>query len=431
MSIPKLRLLTLFSCLYIGLFCFFTFKSIDNQEDPNLVYNDRVYAKNIKTVKLYSRNQRQSMILDYPITSLNQNNPLTLEFDELNEDARYYQAKISYCNWDWTPSDLHSIEYLNSYNEIDYQSYSYSINTKIPYTHYIFSLPAVKLPGNYLVYVYDKDDPDNIILSRRFIVYNNEVKIDPEPTYSNGIKERTTHQQINFSISYQGLDLLNPMQDLKVVIRQNFSWFRCIKGLQPTQINQQQQMLVYRQFNLENNFPGGNEYRYFDMKSNVSSGRNVDRITTTPERIDAFLAVDKARAGQAYGIWQDMDGAYYISTLDNTDIHTEANYINTHFFLQTGTKLNTDVYLFGEVTFRQLLPEYKLNYDSDLGGYTGNFLLKEGYYEYLYVTPDDEYQIEGNHYETENTYDIIVYYRPPSKIYDEIVGYIQFKSNNN
>ena len=72
-----------------------------------------------------------------------------------------------------------------------------------------------------------------------------------------------------------------------------------------------------------------------------------------------------------------------------------------------------------------------MKYNSDLGGYTANLLLKEGYYEYLYITPDDEYQLEGNHFETENTYDIIVYYRPPSKIYDVIVGYSRFKSSGN
>ena len=75
------------------------------------------------------------------------------------------------------------------------------------------------------------------------------------------------------------------------------------------------------------------------------------------------------------------------------------------------------------------MPEYQMRYDSNLGGYTGDFILKEGYYEYLYITPGDEYQLEGSHYETENTYDIIVYYRMPSKIYDQIVGFAQFRSN--
>ncbi len=399
-------------------------------KETNLIYNDHIYDPGIKSVEIYNQNSGQGPVIDNAVSSLRQNSPFILEFDEINEDARYYQAKIVYCNWDWTPADVHSIEYMNTYNEIDYQSYTYSMNSKIPYTHYKFILPPVKLAGNYLVYVYDRDNPDRILLSRRFMIFDPTVVISPKPGMSSSIPLRSTHQQIDFSISYNGLNLLNPAGDLKVVIRKNFSWHNAISGLHPTEIDDQNKLLSYTQFNLENNFPGGNEYRYFDMESNVTTGRNVDRIVNSADRIDAFLGIDKPRSGQAYGKWQDMDGAYYISTIDGNDASTEANYMYTHFFLKTDVKLNSKVYLFGGISLRQLLPEYEMKYDSGLGGYTGNFLLKEGYYEYLYVTSgNDEYQIEGNHYETENTYDITVYYRPPSRIYDYIVGYAQFKCN--
>ena len=409
--------------------------SFHNQPNPgkslsNLVYNDHIYNDNVKTVKLYNQNSNPGAVMDAPYTSLQQNSPFMLEFDVLNEDAYYYQAKVIQCNWDWTPSQLNAIEYMDTYNEIDYESYNYSIDTKIPYTHYRFIIPALKLSGNYLVYVYDRDDPDRIILSRRLMIYDNKVQISPEVTLSNGISERTTNQQINFTLAYPSLQVMNPIQDFKVVIRQNYSWFNDITGLKPTQVNQVQKILQYNHFNLENNFGGGNEYRYFDMRSAVSPGINIDHISTKAERIDAFLGIDKSRAAMAYGQWHDMDGAYYASSIDQEDVSTEANYIYTHFFLQTGTKLPSDVYIFGEISFRQPLPQYKMKYDSNLGGYTGDFILKEGYYDYIYITPGNQYLLEGNHFETENTYDIIVYYRAPSKIYDQIAGYIQFKSNN-
>ena len=72
-----------------------------------------------------------------------------------------------------------------------------------------------------------------------------------------------------------------------------------------------------------------------------------------------------------------------------------------------------------------------MTYDSDLGGYTGSFLLKEGYYEYQYITSANPYEVEGSHFETENTYEIFVYYRPPSRIYDVLGGYTVFKSTGN
>ncbi len=145
--------------------------------------------------------------------------------------------------------------------------------------------------------------------------------------------------------------------------------------------------------------------------------------------IDAFAGIDKPRIGESYGTWQDLDGAYYISTLDGNDASFEAEYMLTHFFLQTGAKLNSDIYLYGELSLRQLLPDYKMKYDSGLGGYTIDILLKEGYYEYHYLTPPPNvYEIEGNHFETENTYDIIVYYLPFSKINHVAAGYISFRT---
>jgi hypothetical protein len=397
----------------------------------NLTYNDQINADNIKTVKLYVNNGDPNSIISPAVNSIAQTDPLNLEFDVLNEDAKYYQAKIILCNWDWTPSILHSIEYLETYNEIEIPNYSYSINTKIPYTHYQCYLPKVLIPGNYVIYVFNRDEPEKVLFERRFIIYENLINIFPSLTLSSGIPERRTHQQIDLSINYQAIEVINPARDIKVVMRQNFSWHNAITGLKPTLIDEFGKTLEYHQFNLENNFPGGNEYRFIDMKSSVSTGRNVDRLVTKPNGIDAFIAIDKPRGYQAYGIWDDINGAYYIASIDGGESNTEADYINTHFFLSTGKKLESDVFLFGEISFRRPMPEYKMTYDPELNGYTGNFLLKEGFYDYEYITSGDQYQIEGNHSETENSYEVIVYYRPPTRPTDLIAGYKTMRSTRN
>src|SRR3970282_916370 len=102
-----------------------------------------------------------------------------------------------------------------------------------------------------------RDDPKRIILSRRYIIHENLVKIMPELVISDGIAEKRTHQEIEFMINYQGLELLFPEKDIKVVIRQNDSWVNIISGLKPTMIQDRQKVLEYHHFNLENNFPGG------------------------------------------------------------------------------------------------------------------------------------------------------------------------------
>ncbi|MGB3077241.1 MAG: DUF5103 domain-containing protein, partial [Chitinophagales bacterium] len=69
------------------------------------------------------------------------------------------------------------------------------------------------------------------------------------------------------------------------------------------------------------------------------------------------------------------------------------------------------------------------HYDAKLHAYQGKAYLKQGYYEYEYLTLDKETGIasndmmEGNSYETENTYQILVYFRSFGSRYDEVIGY--------
>jgi len=68
-------------------------------------------------------------------------------------------------------------------------------------------------------------------------------------------------------------------------------------------------------------------------------------------------------------------------------------------------------------------------YNEDDGTYEALLYLKQGYYDYQYVfLPDgkriaDESIVEGSHFETENKYTILVYYRPVGGRYDQLVGF--------
>jgi hypothetical protein len=73
------------------------------------------------------------------------------------------------------------------------------------------------------------------------------------------------------------------------------------------------------------------------------------------------------------------------------------------------------------------------------GAYEGSALLKMGLYNYAYVTvnsgdprAEPSFDItEGNHFETENNYDILVYYRAMGGREDQLVGIYSFNSQNN
>ncbi|HHU35332.1 MAG TPA: DUF5103 domain-containing protein, partial [Bacteroidetes bacterium] len=76
-----------------------------------------------------------------------------------------------------------------------------------------------------------------------------------------------------------------------------------------------------------------------------------------------------------------------------------------------------------------------MEYDESREEYTKSLLLKQGWYNFQYVLVDaqgktDELMFEGSHYETENDYLIIVYYRNPRERYDRIIGYQSIKSRH-
>ena len=400
-----------------------------NEGHSELIYNDKEYNQGIKTVNLYVNKGYVGAQVEPAAINIREPHQLVLEFDELYEDARYFQAIIIHCNWDWSPSQLKSIEYLDLYNEFELSDYEYSVNTKVPYTHYRFLVPRVNLPGNYLLVVYGRDDPEDLALSKRFIVYDPLVKITPFVQRSTGINERRTHQQIDFTVSYAGLEVFNPQTDFKVVIRQNQSWETAITSLKPTIVRELEKFLEYRHFNLENNFYGGNEYRFFDLSSVRTPGRNVDRVLIKDDRIDVFLLRDRGRGKEFYGIWKDYNGGYFITDIDGNDPAIEAEYAHVHFFLEKEESLASDVYLYGKLTHYNLLPEYKLKYDNELGGYRGDLLLKQGWYDYIYYIPDNPWVVEGSHFETGNEYEILVYYIPQGKISEYLIGYSSFITN--
>ena len=66
--------------------------------------------------------------------------------------------------------------------------------------------------------------------------------------------------------------------------------------------------------------------------------------------------------------------------------------------------------------------------------YEASLLLKQGWYNFEYVIKQsngnlDFKALEGNHYETENDYLILVYYRDPRERYDKLIGYYSVNSN--
>ncbi|MCV9388704.1 type IX secretion system plug protein [Reichenbachiella ulvae] len=393
------------------------------------VYQNQKFDQAVGTVQLYPLVNTGDQEMRAPIITLDQTTELLLQFDMLTEEYDILQAKIIHCNSDWTKSVLNDIEFLYDYNTFDIRDFEYSENTRQLYVNYWMKMPRVKLSGNYVVQVYREGRPDDVILTRRFIVYEQNISINPGYRASTSVRFRQSNQQIDFAINYTAMDVTNPMREFKVVLRQNNRWDNAIFDLQPTSDNRANSTLEYRHFNAENNFKGGNEFRFFDIRVYNFRGINVSRIDKDNKRIDAYLATSESRGNSVYSqSRQDMNGSFFIMTNETGASYLEADYIHVHFDLKT-SQVPQEVYAIGAFNDWAKNESSRLTYNPQAQSYQGVALLKQGYYDYMYwVDGDDPYLFENSFYQTENEYDILVYYRGFTDLADRVVGFASFKS---
>jgi len=403
---------------------------------------DAVYAQPIKTILLYpllgGNAADPARTLNPPLVALGtEQPPLILEFDDLTANYRAFRAKLIHCNADWQRSVLNDIEFTYDYNDYPITDYQLSSGTKVPYYHYRFEVPRVKVSGNYVLVVYDERNRQQILFTRRFSVYQNRLGITPTIEFSAGVQERFTDQQINFDITYRGYPLIAPQDELKVVIRQNYRDDLVITGLRPTNVRAFDNLLEYRLFDLKNTFPGGNEYRFFDLRTVISRANYIGKIDRQPDRDIAYVYPDAPRSRGAYQLADDFNGLFVVDQLESRNGTTQADYITTVFTLKVEELAGAEVYVNGAFAFWQLNEANRMAYDPAERAYRAEIQLKQGVYNYLYavkgiappvarsgVSPrGNELLIEGSYSATENDYEIFVYHRPPAARADQLIGY--------
>lgn len=393
---------------------------------------DKNYLSSIHSAQIYPATGNPAASLEPSVISIRQNIPLVLTFDNLQPDYTQYQARIIHCDWNWDKSRITSLQYLYEFNEFPITEYEFSENTRIPYVHYRFTVPRVKLPGNYVLAVYRNNNPDDVVLTRRFMVYDTQTVIEHAMTLPAGPVARRENQQINFNLQYGSIpNVTDPSSQIKVVIRQNQRWDNAIFGLRPTGIREGLQQLEYQLFDKSNQFKGGNEFRFFDLRMVQARGQNVGSVQRDSTGIHAFLVPNEPRGTKAYSQIKDLNGQYHLTNVEYPEPSVTSEYVYTHFFLETGAPVDAPVYVAGAFTNYQPTEPFLMRYDAEAGGYLVDLTLKQGWYNYLFLLKnekEEKYKLEGSFSETENLYEIIVYYKPIGELYDVIIGYSEFSS---
>ncbi len=245
------------------------------------------------------------------------------------------------------------------------------------------------------------------------------------------VQDRYSKQEIDFSIFYQGIQVSNPFEDIKVVVMQNGRWDNAITGLKPLFLRDNELEYSYDE---ENTFNGGNEFRTFDLRTVRVQTLFVKDIVQGPDGYTVVLTTSISRSFDRYSVENDINGKFLIKNQDGFDDELGSEYAKVKFSLKHDILANGNFYVFGGLTDWRLTTEGKMTYNYDDGVYETLLYLKQGYYDYEYMFLEDGAQlpdetiIEGNHYETFNEYTVLVYFRPLGGRYDRLIGLRRFSS---
>jgi hypothetical protein len=388
----------------------------------------------IKSVRLH----REEWNLSYPIIKLDSDEKLILHFDLLGDNIETYYYSFIHCDKDWKPSRVSESEYIDGFTENQVRDYDMSFNTTVNYIHYSLSFPndevAFKLSGNYIIKVYPFGEPDSPVITKRFMVSEAAAGIKATSMRSKLSGYYLSGQQIDFSVNHSSLDLQDPYRTVFSTVLKNGRWDNARNNLKPDFTGNYS--LEYNGLSDLNIFPGGSEYRYFDIKSLRYQSEYIRNIENLYGYYHVRLRESDNRAARQYFYWPDFNGKYYIAHQEGIDPHTDADYVYVYFTLPSNFPLDDDVYVFGELSGWAFNDNNRMHYNHEEQAYELRLLLKQGWYNYMYATKNESlsesvfHSFEGDHYETENDYIILSYYRDPNERYDRLIGHLIINTLN-
>lgn len=399
--------------------CLYAFNGIAQE----ITYSNQVFDDRVQTVQLMKKGTDDR----YPIIALGAGDQLELSFDMIAEKNEYFQYTLIHCDANWNPTSLQQNEYINGITFDNINDFKFSTNTYVKYVHYSLLLPnenmQPQIAGNYLIKVYRNFDETDLVLTRRMMILKPAVSIDATARQSQLAQYRYSKQEVNFTVSYKGYNIPNPYQDVNVFILQNNRWDNAISGLKPLFIRDNTLDYTYYDQNL---FQGGNEFRFFDIRSLRQFSQNV-RVKTLDSTYKCLLNYDEVRGSGQYFYYLDYNGKRIVTNKDGLNPAIDGDYVWVTFYLLSINPLPDDVYVYGEFTDWQLKPKYKMWYNKIRMRYELDALLKQGRYEYKFANKlenggIDDSLLEGSYSQAENEYLILIYHKNLQYKYDELVG---------
>lgn len=360
---------------------------------------------------------------------------LHVSFDELSHEYHRYTYRVEHCEADWTPStSLFESDWLEGFNGNPIDDYDPSVNTTVAYTHYRFQIPndrmRLRLSGNYRIHIYDNEGDEREVITADFCVTEQSMPLAFSLTTNTDIDTNVSHQQVSLALNFGVERVTDPANQLRVVVMQNGREDNMKVNPKPTILNSNGAEWKHSR---ELIFDAGNEYRKYEVLDVSHPTMGIDHIHWNGEAYEVYPFIDEPRPHYLYD--EDANGSFFIRNSDNWQIETTCEYVWVVYRMKCPELLAGKMMIDGWWATDANPETYEMTYDANAGMYTARILQKQGYYSYQYLwqKPDGSKQYapsEGSFYQTENRYQVLVYYRGINDNYWRLTAFRLYSSGS-
>lgn len=418
--------------LFTLLLTLFVFGTSFSQDEDNLRYENYVYLDHIRTVRF----QVHGEPLTLPMLPLDGSGQFELSFDDLGDEVKNYTYTFVHCDKNWNPSGLTDIEYVDGFLNEALDDYEFSNQTLTEYTHYSLVFPnedvTWTISGNYLLMIHlDDVDGRQLAITRRFMVVDYNTLVDVElqqvsPAMPGKLK---THHEFDFSLNHEQFPIRNPEREISATVLQNHRWDNAVTNIPPTYTRGNSIIFDYQG---KVYFPAGKEFRFFDTRTLRTLSIGLTNIMRYDDTYEVTLEKDGKRGSLAYLFREDINGNFVIDNFDDRVPDMSSDYTDVLFALSSPTEYDdADIFVVGG--FNNWRLSHKMVYNNSINSYVAKIPFKQGFHNYAYAfqprgaqdTDDRQInlsELEGDWYETENEYTVLIYYSPIGSNYDQLIG---------
>lgn len=401
--------------------------NVDENRGLLLVSNQLTAPNSFQSIQLY----RKSSTNNPPIITLNKNEKLVLEFDELTSISGQFRVKFEHFDQNWNPSNIPEAWFLDGFNELNILSGEKNALSKPNYFHYKTEFPNRQLKfltsGNYLLHVYDYTSNTKLFSLPFFITEQaGELVSRAETVYNTGNNFSAINQL--FSNYKYPAEVEFPQFDLGFEFVQNRFWGSS-KSTESFDITTPGTVRFYTP--REHSFSSSFDFIPLDL---TDLNINLDKIQDwQPEFIPPRVILKRDVLN-----FSASSSTQYNSNFGKPESDRNARYADVYFRFVSGTlnTQNTNLYVAGDFNSWRITENSKLNYDQKENIWTTHLLIKEGFYHYKYFqkasVSDGVETLPINDTITNQYQEYIsfVYYKDPIKNYQRLLSTNLFKSKN-